>query len=189
MKAVNSRNIHQLFVHLSFETCAPAISSDTITCLSLRREERYKLAIHDFMLNLTFYHSLSEAYAANLISTGIDKFSLASSHNSEKHKRIEQSALNNLSCKSQRNLGPRQLSCVQAACLSLILSMWEMSYQPSDDNSFSIWNLRISSIQMHKLSIIKDQRGAIQHCLQLAPNVKLEPLRPCDQSLMPYWLS
>jgi len=48
MKAVNSRIIHQLFVHLLFEICTPAISSDTVTRLSLRREERYELAIHKF---------------------------------------------------------------------------------------------------------------------------------------------
>jgi len=48
MKTVNSRIIHQLFVHLLFEICAPAISSDTVTSLSLRREERYELAIHKF---------------------------------------------------------------------------------------------------------------------------------------------
>jgi len=64
---------------------------------------------------------LSEAYAANLISTGIDNFSRALTYNSEKHKRIEQSAFSNLSRESQRNIELRQLSYVQAAYLSFIL--------------------------------------------------------------------
>jgi len=86
------------------------------TSISTSRR-KYKLAIHDFTFNLTSYCLLSEAYAANLIPTGIDNFLRALIYNSEKHKHIEQSALGNLSHKSQQNLELRQLSCVQAACL------------------------------------------------------------------------
>jgi len=150
----------------------PAISSDTIT--------RY-LYVEKKYINLLFANSLTQPNFLPFFVRGLCckphinrnwQILCASFHNSGKYN-----ASNNRHkaiCLANRGgfYGHDNCLVCKQHVLSFVLSMREMTYHPSDDNSFSIWNLLISSIQMHKLSTMKgSKRGAIQHCLPPAPNV------------------
>ena len=73
MKAVNSRIIQQLFVHLLSKICVPAISSDTVTCYLYIEKKDINLLFITFFPQFNFLLFFARGLCANLISTGIDK--------------------------------------------------------------------------------------------------------------------
>ena len=119
MKAVNSRIIHQLSFHLLPKNLRSRNFFRHSNTLSLRREERYKLAIHKFLHSI----KLSTILCQRLIQQTSYQLELTNSlrliSQQWKYKCIEQSALSNLSRQLRRILRTWQLSCVQAACLIL----------------------------------------------------------------------
>jgi len=150
--------------------------------LSLRREESYKLAIHNFSPQFNFLLFCIRGLCANLISTGIDKyfvlyFTAVKCTNvlNSRHYAI---------CVTNRNGSWGHVSCL--ACKQHADHLMH-SVNARNELSTNEWrqfldlkSLLLSSIQTHKLSVMKDQKGELPTLFTAGTQCTLEPLRPSN---------